>query len=113
MAKLLLLGFLAILVVVCLTHPRIFEKFTDNFVTNNAYSDTDVNVANTSRCASQCVTGGDGRVMDDYGCCQCRATGATFGEDDGYDKRFRICMCLGAGRGDFCFKPVTNLILSQ
>ena len=112
--KLLILGLLVVaLIFVCLTSSQIFEKFTDNFVTHNAYSDTDVNVSNTSRCASHCVTGSDGRVMDDYDCCQCRATGATFGEDDGYDKRFRMCMCLGAGRGDFCYTPVTNLILSQ
>lgn len=103
---------LVVVAIFCLTRSQI-SRFTDTFVTNSAYSDTDVNVANTSRCASHCVTGSDGRVMDDYDCCQCRATGDTIGDDSGYDKRFRMCMCLGAGRGDFCYTPVTNLILSQ
>lgn len=85
-----------------------------NFVTNTAYTNTDVSPANDDTCAAHCVTGSDGRVMDDYDCCQCRATGsAGFGEDPGYDKRFRICMCQQAGRRDFCYRPVTNLILSQ
>lgn len=105
---------LALLVfILCISRKQI-----SNFVANTAYGSgslrTNVMAANDDKCASHCVTDSDGRVMNDYDCCQCRATGSSgFGEDPGYDKRFRICMCQQAGRRDFCYRPVTNFILSQ
>lgn len=60
------------------------------------------------QCASQCYVGSDGEIMDIYNCCECIAT-MSGGE---YDPKFRACMCAG-GYGDYCFKPVTNFLLSQ
>lgn len=49
---------------------------------------------------------------DVQSCCECLATGNTFSDSSGYQKRFRKCMCK-KGYQNYCFIPVTNFLLSQ
>jgi hypothetical protein len=58
-------------------------------------------------CKGHCLRNSSGQVEDAWDCCQCMAT--VYAK---YNKGFRKCMC-NLGYGDFCFKPVTNLLLSQ
>jgi hypothetical protein len=62
-----------------------------------------------STCASHCVKGSNGKVMEVYDCCDCKAT--TNGVAP-YEPSFYMCMCE-AGYGDYCYKPWNNLLLSQ
>lgn len=58
-------------------------------------------------CHGHCLKNSSDQVEDAWDCCECNATvHAT------YNKGFRACMC-NLGYGDFCFRPVTNFLLSQ
>lgn len=58
-------------------------------------------------CHGHCLKNSSGLVEDAWDCCECNATvHAT------YNKGFRVCMC-NLGYQDFCFRPVTNFLLSQ
>jgi hypothetical protein len=60
-------------------------------------------------CSSHCTSGKDsnGGPMDVYDCCECMATVTNH-----YEPNFHKCMC-SYGYGDYCFLPVTNMLLSQ
>lgn len=58
-------------------------------------------------CASHCFTNQNGEISDIYDCCTCHAT-----ISGRYEPNFHQCMC-SSGYGDYCFKPVTNMLLSQ
>ena len=58
-------------------------------------------------CSSHCFSDSHGEVMDQYDCCNCMATIA-----GNYEPDFYRCMCHN-GYEDYCYRPVTNLLLSQ
>jgi len=58
-------------------------------------------------CGSHCFLNQNNEISDIYDCCTCQAT--TSGK---FEPNFHQCMC-SAGYGDYCFKPVTNMLLSQ
>ena len=58
-------------------------------------------------CAGHCFRDGSGKIMDDYDCCECKAT-----VTNKFEPNFHKCMC-NAGYADYCYIPVTNLLLSQ
>jgi hypothetical protein len=85
----------------------------------------------SSGCGAHCFRNADGKVADQYDCCECMATayfpGGYFvgGEDQtasydtggkpsekssNYEAKFRGCMCK-AGNTDFCYKESPNLLL--
>ena len=94
-----------------LTRPTI-----SNYENTSAYGDPSVPYSlspETGACSSHCARGTDGNIMDIQDCCECQASGGVFeGETDAYDTKFRSCMCQNK-RNDYCFKPVTNFLLSQ
>lgn len=60
-----------------------------------------------SECSGHCFTNGKGQIMDDYDCCECKAT-----ITNQFEPNFHQCMCE-AGYNDYCYLPVTNLLFSQ
>lgn len=58
-------------------------------------------------CDGHCFRNGKGEIMDIYDCCECRAT-----VTNQFEPNFHMCMC-GEGYNDYCYRPVTNLLLSQ
>ena len=58
-------------------------------------------------CSGHCFKNSQGQIMDVYDCCECKAT-----VSGSYEPNFHKCMCE-AGYGDYCYLPVTNLLLSQ
>jgi len=58
-------------------------------------------------CAGHCFRDGNGKIMDIYDCCECRAT-----VTNQFEPNFHECMC-SEGYKDYCYRPVTNLLLSQ
>jgi hypothetical protein len=61
----------------------------------------------SDRCATRCSS-----VSNTYDCCECQATGNFIDDTEKFNRKFRYCMC-GKGYKDYCFKPVTNFLLSQ
>ena len=58
-------------------------------------------------CSVRC---GEGASI--FGCCECLASGPYIENNEGFDERKRACLC-SAGFENYCFKPVTNFLLSQ
>lgn len=58
-------------------------------------------------CGSHCFLNQNNEISDIYDCCTCHAT-----ISGSFEPNFHQCMC-SAGYGDYCFKPVTNMLLSQ
>lgn len=60
-----------------------------------------------SVCSSHCFSNSDGEISDVYDCCNCMAIISGH-----FEPSFHQCMC-NSGYNDYCYKPVTNLLLSQ
>ena len=97
-----LLFVIVIVIVVCRnTHLSHFEPGGDESLKW---------LASTPRgdvCSGHCFRNGRGEIMDVWDCCQCKAT-----VTNQYQPNFSKCMCAH-GYKDFCYIPVTNLLLSQ
>jgi len=65
------------------------------------------NFGDDSVCDGHCFRDGNGHIMDVYDCCECKAT-----VTNQFEPNFHKCMCE-AGYKDYCYIPVTNLLLSQ
>lgn len=85
----LLLLLLTIALIYFLTSQKSFQRFQNN------------------RCATKCTS-----VSSIYDCCVCQATGDFIDDAGRFERKFRFCMCKH-GYKDYCYKPVTNFLLSQ
>jgi hypothetical protein len=47
-----------------------------------------------------------------FDCCDCLASGEYITNNRGFNERKRKCLCE-AGYNNYCYTPVTNLLLSQ
>jgi hypothetical protein len=72
----------------------------EGYIYNNVSTSKD-------RCKSHCFENNSGEIMDDYDCCECMAT-----VTGSFEPNFHSCMC-SVGQNDYCYKPVTNFLLSQ
>jgi len=62
--------------------------------------------SDSSKCGSHCFEIGN-EISDKYDCCECRAI-----VSGNFEPNFHGCMC-DSGYSDYCYRPVTNLLLSQ
>ncbi len=58
-------------------------------------------------CSTKCNEWGS--IFD---CCECLASGKYITNNAGFNTRKRECLCK-AGYQNYCYTPVTNLLLSQ
>lgn len=86
-----------ILIVICLLAVAILACYL---------SKRNIEGLSIGECAVQCSGG------DVFGCCQCQSSGLTITNTDNYNSRYRKCLC-DSGYHDYCYKPVTNFLLSQ
>lgn len=61
----------------------------------------------SSPCSSHCFKNNNDEISNVWDCCDCKATVTGH-----YEPNFHQCMC-SVGMADYCFKPVTNFLLSQ
>lgn len=58
-------------------------------------------------CQGHCFKNSNGEISNVYDCCECKAT-----ITNEFEPNFHMCMC-DAGYNDYCYRPVTNFLLSQ
>lgn len=97
---------LAIVLVVSLLTSRCISHFDPGILSQGM---TPINPTPYAAdvCSSHCFSSADGKVMDQYDCCRCMAI-----VSGRYEPNFHRCMCHN-GYSDYCYRPVTNLLLSQ